>query len=570
MVNASDVFLSYARENRATAEQLADALQAQGLRVWWDRDIAAGSEFSEVIEAQLDGARVVLALWSHDSVRSAFVRDESARALKAAKLLPLRIEDVELPLGFGQIHTLDLIDWDGDTDDEAFAALLAEIRRLPGQPADAPRGGGPRLRLRRHAVVAAVLAAGLALLGWGGKALWDKDRADAHFRAGLEHQHAREPALESALNEFLSALERRPGHARARFYLARIYVLQQQPAAALEAYRLALDGSESPLDSAQRAEARRQVAALALDPDEAAPVARSATTSTLRRQTAAPKPATTVAAADRAGAPDLADSTAFATRSARGGAPAAPTATRRPPLIEPPPAAQAQLAARVDAMFDADRERRIAATAALVVDAEALSDAVPVAVAKALAALRAPPPLAPAVASGVVNTLLLLESALPATLAMHRDAIERLLAAANAQGETTRRHAAQVDTRLRAAAPRRPVAYIQYAHEAQRPVALALAARFDAFGYDTPEVEFVGTRAPARTELRVHGRSDRSLARWLTRVVAEIGEAAPAVTTLRNVEPRTDAYEIWLDRDLCAPGGRQVAACRATPPPRGG
>lgn len=565
----SDVFLSYARENRATAEQLADALEAQGLRVWWDRDIAAGSEFSEVIEAQLDGARVVLALWSHDSVRSAFVRDESARALKAAKLLPLRVEDVELPLGFGQIHTLDLIDWDGDTDDEAFAALLAEIRRVPGAsaPADAPRGAGLRPRLRRHVVVAAVLAAGLALLGWGGKALWDKDQADDHFRAGLEHQHAREPALESALNEFLSALERRPGHARARFYLARIYVLQQQPAAALEAYRLALDGSESPLDSAQRAEARRQVAALALDPDEAAPVARSATTSTLRRQTEAPKPAATVAAADRGPASDIADSPAFATRSARGGAPAA---TRRPPLIEPPPAAQAQLVERVDAMFDADRERRIAATAALVVDAETLSDAVPVAVTKALAALRAPP-LAPAVASGVVNTLLLLESALPATLAMHRDAIERLLAAANAQGETTRRRAAQVDARLQAAAPRRPVAYIQYAHEAQRPVALALAARFDAFGYDTPEVEFVGTRAPARTELRVHGRSDRSLARWLTRVVAEIGEAAPAVTTLRNVEPRTDAYEIWLDRDLCAPGGRQVAACRATtPPPRGG
>jgi len=560
VVNASDVFISYARENRATAEQLADALAAQGLRVWWDRDIAAGSEFSEVIEAQLDGARVVLALWSPDSVRSAFVRDESARALKAGKLLPVRIEEVELPLGFGQIHTLDLIDWDGDADDEAFAALIAEVRRVPGAPAsaDEPRGGGRRIRLRRHAV-AAVLVVGLALLGWGGKVLWDKDQADDHFRAGLEHQHAKEPELENALNEFLSALERRPGHARARFYLARIYVLQQQPAAALEAYQLALDGAEAPLDSAQRTEARRQVAALVLDPNETAPVARSATTSTLRRK--ATKPATTVASADRAPASGMAESSAFATRSAGSSAPAG--TTRRPPLIEPPPAAQAQLATRVDAMFDADRERRIAATAGLVVDAEAISDAVPIAVAQALAALRAPPPLAPPASSGVVNTLVLLKSALPATLEMHRAAIERLLAAANTLGETTRLHAGQVDARLKAAAPRRPVAYIQYASEAQRPVALALAARFDAFGYETPEVEFVGTRAPARTELRVHGKSDRSLARWLTRVVAEIGEAAPAVTTLRNVEPQSDAYEIWLDRDLCTPGGRQIALCKS-------
>ena len=566
-MNASDVFISYARENRATAEQLADALAEQGLRVWWDRDIAAGSEFSEVIEAQLDAARVVLALWSHDSVRSAFVRDESARALKSAKLLPVRIEEVDLPLGFGQIHTLDLIDWDGDTGDDAFTALAAEIRRVPGAPtpADEPRGGGRRIRLRRHAV-AAVLAAGLALLGWGGKVLWDKDQADDHFRAGLEHQHAKEPELENALNEFLSAVERRPDHARARFYLARIYVLQQQPAAALESYQLALDGGEAPLDSAQRAEAKRQVAALVLDPDEAAPVARSAATSTLRRKAA--KPATTVAAADRTAPAGSPESSAFATRGAGGGTPAA--ATRRPPLIEPPPAAQAQIATRVDAMFDADRERRIAATAGLVVDAEALSDAVPIAVAKALVALRSPP-LAPAASSGVVNTLVMLKSALPATLEMHRSAIEALVAAANPLGETTRLHAGQVEAKLKAAPRRRPVAYIQYASEAQRPVALALAARLDAFGYDTPEVEFVGTRAPARTELRVHGKSDRSLARWLTRVVAEIGEAAPAVTTLRNVEPQSDAYEIWLDRDLCATGGRPIAACQAAPrPPQGG
>ena len=61
----------------------------------------------------------------------------------------------------------------------------------------------------------------------------------------------------------------------------------------------------------------------------------------------------------------------------------------------------------------------------------------------------------------------------------------------------------------------------------------------------------------------MHGKSDRSLARWLTRVVAEIGEAAPAVTTLRNVEPQSDAYEIWLDRDLCTPGGRQIALCKS-------
>ena len=74
-----DVFVSYARANRALAEQLADGLAVGGLRVWWDRNLVAGSEFASVIEAQLLGAAVVVVLWSADSVHSSFVRDESSR-----------------------------------------------------------------------------------------------------------------------------------------------------------------------------------------------------------------------------------------------------------------------------------------------------------------------------------------------------------------------------------------------------------------------------------------------------------------------------------------------------------
>jgi tetratricopeptide (TPR) repeat protein len=551
-----DVFISYARENRDTAAQLAEALAAQGLRVWWDRDLHAGSEFSEVIEQMLTGAKVVIALWSVDSTRSAFVRDESARALRAGKLLPVRIEDVELPLGFGQIHTLDLLDWDGDTDDEAFRALLAEVRRVPGRPTEslpARRFGFP-WKLRRY-TTAGVLACGLALLGWGGKVLWDKNEADDHFRIGLEHQHAKEPELENARNEFLSALERRPGHARARFYLARVYVLQEQPAAALESYQLALDGSEAPLDSAQRSEAKKQIVALALDPDEAAPVARSASTTTVRR--AAPKSARAIgerAPVATAGAPGV------VTRSLGGDTP--PSTSRRPPRIDPPPATQSRLTTLVDGMFDDNKDKRISATTNLVVDPEALSDAVPLAVARALTAVRSPP-LKPSESSGVVNTLLLLKSATPGTLEMNRAPIEALLAATSTLGETTRAQAGKVGELLKAAATQRPVAFIQFANEAQRPIAEAMAARFASFGYDTPGLELVAGRAPASTELRVHGKSDRSFARWLTRAIAEIGQAPPAVQTLRNVQPKTDAYEIWLERDLCAPGGRQLPACTA-------
>ena len=97
-----DVFVSYARENREAAQRLADALTDGRLRVWWDRDLVAGSEFATVIETQLNSSTVVLGLWSADSVRSGFVRDECGHALRAGKLLPVRIEEVDLPLEIGR------------------------------------------------------------------------------------------------------------------------------------------------------------------------------------------------------------------------------------------------------------------------------------------------------------------------------------------------------------------------------------------------------------------------------------------------------------------------------------
>lgn len=56
----SDIFISYARQDRPRAEAFAKALEAHGWSVWWDRSIPAGKTFRQVIQEQLDQARCVI------------------------------------------------------------------------------------------------------------------------------------------------------------------------------------------------------------------------------------------------------------------------------------------------------------------------------------------------------------------------------------------------------------------------------------------------------------------------------------------------------------------------------
>ena len=575
---APDVFVSYARENREAAQRLADALAEKRLRVWWDRDLVAGSEFATVIELQLNSAAVVIGLWSNESVRSAFVRDECGHALRAGKLLPVRIEEVDLPLGFGQLHTLDLLDWDGDADEEAFQALLLEVERrrthapLPLAALPPPTRFGRRL-LGRTALILAMLGA-LAGAGYYVKHTIDqrdaaereaqlraraqrqlernRAEADQHFRAGLEFQLADVPRLENALNEYLTALERLPGHGRARFYLGHVYAQTGRSAEAFASFKLALQATDAPLDARQRSEAEQQVVALAPDADEATPVTRPVASA------AGPAPAgdtssqPTVMAEARGmvmrGRPSEA-APPSAPSAATGPVPVASDGPRTPPHLDPPPATRARLERSVAAMFDDNKERRISATTGLVVEPDDLSDAVPIAVARALQALRAPP-LVPRESSGVINTLVLLQGALPATLASNRAEIEELLAAADGAGDYTRQQAAKVRQQLQQALQSKPVGYLQIASEAQRPMAARIVARLRAAGYAAPAIELVGTRAPARTELRVQGRSDRAYARWVGKLITDVTGATPVVSPLRSAQPKVDTYEIWLGRDL--------------------
>ena len=139
-----DIFLSYASEDRTRASQLADALGKQGWKVWWDRTILPSKTFDRVIESELNAATCVIVLWSKTSVESRWVRAEAGDALDKGRLIPVLLEDLEIPLVFRQIQAASLLDWDGDTEHAGFIQLTRAIAAFvsPTQTSDTSTNAG--------------------------------------------------------------------------------------------------------------------------------------------------------------------------------------------------------------------------------------------------------------------------------------------------------------------------------------------------------------------------------------------------------------------------------------------
>ena len=97
-----DVFISYKAEDRPRVEPLVDALEGEGLSVWWDARVTGGEAWREAIAEHLEAARCVIVVWSKRSTspEGRFVRDEASRAQQRGTYLPITIDKVQPPLGF--------------------------------------------------------------------------------------------------------------------------------------------------------------------------------------------------------------------------------------------------------------------------------------------------------------------------------------------------------------------------------------------------------------------------------------------------------------------------------------
>ena len=126
----ADVFVSYARADRARVAPIVAALEAQGWSVWWDPAIVPGEEFDRQIADELKRASAVLVVWTPVSVASRWVRGEARDGADRGILVPVRFDAAELPIDVRALHTTDLDRWNGDASSPAIHSVVQALRQV--------------------------------------------------------------------------------------------------------------------------------------------------------------------------------------------------------------------------------------------------------------------------------------------------------------------------------------------------------------------------------------------------------------------------------------------------------
>jgi hypothetical protein len=116
-----------------------------------------------------------------------FVRDEAGRGRSRGVLVPVKLDNVDPPLKFGEVQAIDLTRWNGNPRAPSFVDLVATVAaKLDGRPVPPPRA--PMRRLQKRLAIAGFASAfsyaGLGLV-FNISGLQDQMCAVSLFQPGL-------------------------------------------------------------------------------------------------------------------------------------------------------------------------------------------------------------------------------------------------------------------------------------------------------------------------------------------------------------------------------------------------
>ena len=123
----SEIFLSYASKDLERIQPIVRALERQGWNVWWDRRIPPGRTFDDVIEEAIERSSCMIVVWSKNSILSKWVRTEASEGDSRGILIPVLIDNVDIPLAFKRIEAAQLVDWDGNSNHPELDNLMDAV-----------------------------------------------------------------------------------------------------------------------------------------------------------------------------------------------------------------------------------------------------------------------------------------------------------------------------------------------------------------------------------------------------------------------------------------------------------
>jgi len=413
----SDVFISYAREDRDKAERLARACEQHDWVVWWDKVIPPGKKYADVIGQELASAKAVVVLWSGASVASDWVKDEAQEAANRGILVPALIEKVNPPYGFRQVQTADLSDWDGSSTHAELQSFVRAIGTLLNKPVSESAVSSTHTNTVNRRIPLYLTAGAILVLILGFAAyrflsqrgtnrnqnqIAAENRAAANEnqtggRAQICDSESRHTAADltgkglmmidpggnqaAAVLQFNEAISECPDYADAYFLRAQSFVALQQIEKAIADFKKVVEITN---DADTRQKAEKFIA-------------------DIQR----PRPTPTTPVNENTNSANTNSSNVNATN-----------------------------VKQVNEMFAADKTTRIAATTRLIIDKKQDSAAVQMSVRTALAN--------PQNKSGVINTLVYLENVAPSILKQNKVEIEKLLVVAKDNGAQTADHISKV------------------------------------------------------------------------------------------------------------------------------
>ena len=345
-----------------------------------------------MIAEELAAAKAIIVLWSPASVASDWVKDEAQEGARRNRLIPALIEPTTIPYGFRQIQTADLSGWDGSASHPEMQGVLQGIAKLIDKPATvAQRTAVERIAdfFRTRPLAVAVLVVALASLAYAAYRYASGSNQVADNQSDTRPSENRDARIEAAklTAAGLSMIDPGGNHAGAVLMFneaisayadyADAYFYRGQSFVALRQNERAVTDFRKVIALSGDEFTREQARKFILEIESPPPV----------------------------------------------------VLDPNPPTPGPAPA---PTQAQVRELFSRDKPTRIAGTTRLILEKK--QD--PEAVRAAIGAARRDPENK----SGVINTLVYLESVDPAVLKHHRPEIERLFEAVKDNGVQTTDH----------------------------------------------------------------------------------------------------------------------------------